>query len=334
MAGTAGTPHSPLPQWVDSIRWVCGTAASSSSPTLTWGGAQHQPPPRHSPAGGCTEMGDDAATSKCSQPCCRSIPWGSSPSGLPLVSPTPEKPMTSAMLRHRAGLHRVLGGPPTKLPQGHQLWHLPAAHGCSGSPIPICPLSRPAREGRCPRTSCPGCSSGQVAMAEPVSSVAGRGCREWHRLRRGMGSSISIAPPWAGTAAGAPTAPSSQARPPWVLGGRTSPGGDTGGESQAQLLPGCQDVKDWQSTVGQRVDEAGPGGLHDHHHHHQPPWAEHTAWLQPRRTFSPGKHLYPRTKTSPVLGQRPPPPWDKDLLHPATPQILSSSPPWSTPQPP
>lgn len=49
--------------------------------------------------------------------------------------------------------------------------------GVVRAPHSLCPLSRPAGDGRCPRTSCPGCSSGQVAMAQPVSPVASRRCR-------------------------------------------------------------------------------------------------------------------------------------------------------------
>lgn len=88
---------------------------------------------------------------------------------------------------------------------GALLWHLPIILGALGPPSPRAPslrckedaasvpLAQAAAPGRWPWQSwchpCPGEDA------------------EWHQLCRGMASSISITPPWAGTTAGAPTAP-------------------------------------------------------------------------------------------------------------------------------
>lgn len=72
----AGPPCSPLPQRVLSARWVCVTAASSSSPPLTWGASTPAPSTAH-PGRGHSGMGGDATTSgEHFQPCCRFISRG------------------------------------------------------------------------------------------------------------------------------------------------------------------------------------------------------------------------------------------------------------------
>lgn len=173
-------------------------------------------------------MGYNVATAKRSRPRCRSIPWVSSPLGLPLVPPTPEKPMASVMLWHRGGLHSIIGGSaasasPSKAVPGTEHRHVAPPHSTGVLWVPpslSAPLSRPTGEGRTPIPLAQAAARGRWPWQSRHRPWPGEDA-EWHRLlRRGMGSSISITPPWAGTVAQAPTAPSSQARPLRVPGGQ------------------------------------------------------------------------------------------------------------------
>lgn len=118
---------------------------------------------------------------------------------------------------------------------------------------------------------------------------------EWHRLRRGLGSSISITPPWAGT------------QEPGAAPARGTAGERDPGQSQTQLLPG------WEvSRTSRHWPREVLGGLQDHHQHRQHPWAEHRDWLQPRRTqsletpLSQDQNLfYPGTKLPPFRDKIP-----------------------------
>lgn len=110
--------------------------------------------------------------------------------------------MTSAVPRHR-GWCCILGGPAASAAPGRavpgtedQLRHLPAEPGCSVPPTPSLappgtgaapvPLAQAAARGRWPWHS--------QRRPWPAEDA------EWHRLRRGLGSGISITPPWAGPA--------------------------------------------------------------------------------------------------------------------------------------
>lgn len=178
------------------------------------------------------------------------------------------------------------------LSQEDQLWHLPAEPGWSVPPSPSSPSLAPPATGAAP---------------VPLAQAAARGrwpwhsrCRpwpaedaKWHRLRRGLGSSISITPPWEGFASGARstqepgTAPAKGTGRGEGLQGRAKP-------SSCPAVEISRTIHHWPRDVRK--------GLQDHHYRHQHPSAEHTDWLQPRRALSPWKRLCPRARIPSILG--------------------------------
>jgi len=218
--GVSGPPRSPLPQRVDGTRRGSVTAASSSSLTLTWGGsaaAPHRSTARPGAAQRCETM----------PPPPPRLPLH--PFGGPHRPPPQRSRWPLVMLRHRVGVPQQVRPPQPGCPRDrasppHSTGVLrvppsPSAHslappGRDAAPVP---LAQAAARGRWPWRSRCHRGRGPERMAS-----------ERHRLRRGLGSSISITPPWAGTLAWAPTAPSSQAQPLRVLGGRTGGGAQEG----------------------------------------------------------------------------------------------------------
>lgn len=154
---------------------------------LRGGGAQHQPPLQHSPAGGYTVLGDDATTTKCSQPCCHSTPQGSSPLGLHLT-PHPREADGDAVAREGFAPH----------PQGFCSKCIPQ-QGCPGDrALAVAPprstrVLRVPPSPRAPSLAPPG----RKAAPVPLAQAAARGRwpwqsrrhpwlgedAEWHRLR-------------------------------------------------------------------------------------------------------------------------------------------------------
>lgn len=148
-----------------------------------------------------------------------------------------------------------LGGPAASAAPGravpgteHQLWHLPAAPGRSVPP------TRSA-----PSLALPGTGAAPV----PLAQAAARGrwpwpsrCRpwpgedaEWHRLRRGLGSSISITPPWAGSAPRGTQEPG------------TAPARGTGGERDPRGTAkpsSCPAAESSRTSQGRSWGAAGP----------------------------------------------------------------------------
>lgn len=152
----------PRPQQVNSTRQVPDTAASSPCQC-----AQHTLP----------SWGQVTTATEHFQPHCpSSVPWDCNPLG-PSPPHTPAKGSSPK-------LDRIL---PAVCPWGHRLWYLlqPPSSWVWGSPRVPHPCLLPLP--RCsPRTSCRSCSSGPVAMAEPVSprlgdAVSGTGCTEAQR---------------------------------------------------------------------------------------------------------------------------------------------------------
>lgn len=224
--------------------------------------------------------------------------WGS-PS-----SPTPADDLD--MLRHR-GLCRILGVPPASAAPGRavpgteeQLWHLPAAPAWAVPPTRCAP---------------------SLAAPVPHAQAAARGrwpwhsrCRpwpaedaEWHRLRRGLGSIISITPPWAGSAPGAcgPQEPG------------TAPARGTGGDSDPRAEPNPAPARLWRfhraaiigqgkCWVGCRTTTSSTSSTS----------STSTRWLNAQIGYSPGAHSV--LGNTSVPGQKPAPTLGRDSLHPGT----------------
>lgn len=166
MAGTAGTPHSPLPQRVDSIRRVCGTAASSSSPTLIWGGGGLSTNPPHGTARPGAAQGWETMPPPPSAPSPAAAPSHGAPA--PRGCPSCPPPQRSQWLRRCCSTGRVCtassGVPRQNRPRaiscGTSLQHM-GAPGPSSPSVPS--LALPGRD----------------AAPVPLAQAAARGRRPW-----------------------------------------------------------------------------------------------------------------------------------------------------------